>query len=136
MPFVLDCSITVAWILPDEAESGAEALGESLVETTAVVPGFWPVEVANVLLVATRRGRIEEEVWPDLLDRLAALPIETDMETGVRAWTDSLRVARDHQLSVYDAAYLELAMRRRIPLATLDGDLATAARRAGVRVLP
>ena len=136
MPFVLDCSVTMAWILPDDAESGAEALGESLVETTAVVPGLWPVEVANVLLVATRRGRIEEEVWPDLLDRLAALPIETDPETGVRAWTDSLRVARDHQLSVYDAAYLELAMRRRIPLATLDGDLAAAARRAGIRVLP
>ena len=136
MPFVLDCSVTMAWILPDEAESGAEALGESLVENTAVVPGLWPIEVANVLLVATRRGRIEEEVWPDLLDRLAALPIETDPETGARAWTDSLRVARDHQLSVYDAAYLELAMRRRIPLATLDGGLATAARRAGVRVLP
>ena len=136
MPFVLDCSVTMAWILPDETDSGAEELGESLVESTAVVPGLWPVEVANVLLVATRRGRIEEEVWPDLLDRLAALPIETDPETGVRAWTDSLRVARDHELSVYDAAYLELAMRRRIPLATLDGDLATAARRAGVRVLP
>ena len=136
MPFVLDCSVTMAWILPDEADSGAEALGESLVETTALVPALWPIEVANVVLVATRRGRIKEEAWPQLLDRLAALPIETDPETGVRAWTDSLRVARDHQLSVYDAAYLELAMRRRIPLATLDGDLGTAARRAGVRVLP
>lgn len=136
MPFVLDCSVTMAWILPDEAESGAAALGESLVETTALVPALWPIEVANVLLVATRRGRIEEEAWPQLLDRLAALPIDTDPETGVRAWTDSLRVARDHQLSVYDAAYLELAMRRRVPLATLDGDLGAAARRAGVPVLP
>ena len=136
MPFVLDCSVTMAWILPDEAVAGTVALRDSLVENTAVVPGLWPIEVANVLLVATRRGRIKEEIWPDLLERLAALPIETDPEIGTRAFTDSLRVARDQRLSVYDAAYLELAMRRRIPLATLGRELGAAARDAGVRVLP
>ena len=136
MPFVLDCPVTMAWILPDEAVAGTVALRDSLVENTAVVPGLWPIEVANVLLVATRRGRIKEEIWPDLRERLAALPIETDPETGTRAFTDSLRVARDRRLCVNDAAYLELAMRRRIPLATLDRELGAAARDAGVRVLP
>lgn len=136
MPFVLDCSVTMSWILPDEAVDGTAALRASLVENTAVVPGLWPIEVANVLLVATRRGRIEEAIWPALLERLGLLPIEVDVETGVRAFTDSLRLARDQRLSVYDAAYLELAIRRRLPLATLDRGLAAAARRAGLRVLP
>lgn len=136
MQFVADCSVTMAWILPDETEPAAEALAETLVENTVVVPGLWPIEVANVLLVAVRQGRIAEGVIPELLARLGALPCETDPETGPRAWTDSLRLARDHELSAYDAVYLELAVRRRIPLATLDGDLATAARSAGVRVLP
>lgn len=111
MVFVLDCSVRMAWILPDEAESGAESLPQSLVENTAVAPGLWPIEVANALPLATRRGRIEEKNWPDLLDRLGALPIETDPETGAWACTDAPRIARDRQLSVYDAAYLERAMR-------------------------
>lgn len=133
--FVLDCSMTMAWILPDESTPGTVRLRDSLVERTAVVPGLWPVEVANVLLVATRHGRIEEGMWSALVEQIGCLPLETDSETGTRALTDALRLAREHGLTVYDAVYLELALRRRLPLATLDGDLTAAARRKGVEVL-
>lgn len=136
MPFVLDCSMTMAWILPDQSTPGTAQLRDSLVERTCVVPGLWPVEVANVLLVATRHGRIPERTWPALAERIGRLPIETDSETGARALTDALRLAREHDLTAYDAVYLELALRRRLPLATLDGELAAAARRSGVAVLP
>lgn len=133
--FVLDCYMTMAWILPDESTPGTVRLRDSLVERTAVVPGLWSVEVANVLLVATRHGRIEAGMWSALVERIGRLPLETDSETGARALTDALRLAREHGLTVYDAVYLELALRRRLPLATLDSDLTAAARRTGVEVL-
>ena len=135
MAFVLDCSMAMAWVFPDEATDRTDALRESLLEETAFVPALWPIEVANVLLVATRRGRIEESEWPYLLEALATLPIRTDAETGERAMSDSLRLAHRHDLSVHEAVYLELAMRRTLPLATLDDDLVTAARAAGIEVL-
>ena len=91
--------------------------------------------VANVLLVATRHGRIEAGMWSALVEQIGRLPLETDSETGARALTDALRLAREHGLTVYDAVYLELALRRRLPLATLDIDLTAAARRTGVEVL-
>ena len=135
MSFVLDCSMTLAWILPDEKTPRTDQLRDSLVERTGVVPSLWPVEVASVLLVATRHGRIEEQMWSVLVQQIGSLPIETDPETERRALTDALGLAYEHGLSAYDATYLELAIRRRLPLATLDGDLAGAARRAGVEVL-
>ena len=135
MPFVLDCSTTMAWIFADEANEQTNELRASLLEETACVPALWPIEVANVLLVATRRDRIRETEWLQLLQALATLPIETDTETEERALSDSLRLALAHDLSVYDAVYLELALRRGLPLATLDRELATAAKAVGVEVL-
>ena len=132
MAFVLDCSVTMAWVFPDEATEATNQLRDSLVESRAFVPSLWPVEVGNVLLVATRRNRIRVDDWPEIRASLEALPIEIDPVTTSRAWGASLELARTHQLSVYDAMYLELAMRLQLPLATLDRALRGAARTAGV----
>ena len=132
MAFVLDCSVTMAWVFPDEATEATNQLRDSLVESRSFVPSLWPVDVDNVLLVATRRNRIRVDDWPEIRASLEALPIEIDPVTTSRAWGASLELARTHQLSVYDAMYLELAMRLQLPLATLDRALHGAARSVGV----
>lgn len=132
MAFVLDCSVTMAWVFSDEATEATNQLRDSLVESRAFAPSLWPVEVANVLLVATRRNRIRVDDWREIRASLEALPIEIDPVTTSRAWGTSLELARTHQLSVYDAMYLELAMRLQLPLATLDRALHRAARTVGV----
>jgi len=123
MAFLLDRSVTMAWVFPDEANESTDALRESLVKDSAVVPVLWPIEVGNVLLVATRRGRLTEADWPRILDDLQALPIDIDRESCARVLDTVLPVANEHDLSVYDAMYLELALRLRLPLATLDQEL-------------
>ncbi|MGK2859781.1 MAG: type II toxin-antitoxin system VapC family toxin [Thermoanaerobaculia bacterium] len=135
MPFVVDCSMTMAWVFADEATPATDALRDSLVSDLAIVPGLWPVEVANVLHVATRRGRIHKSDWTKIRKSLAALPIEIDPETSARAWPASLPLAYTHKLSAYDAVYLELAVRMKLPLATLDKDLRAACRAVKVPVL-
>lgn len=80
MPFVVDCSITMAWVFPDEANETTNALRESLVSDMAVVPELWPLEVGNVLVVATRRGRIHARDWNRIRSDLALLPIELDVQ--------------------------------------------------------
>ena len=132
MAFVLDCSVTMAWVFPDEATEATNQFRDSLVESRAFVPSLWPVEVGNVLLVATRRNRIRVDDWREIRASLEALPIEIDPATTSRAWGASLELAQTHQLSVYDAMYLELAMRLQLPLATLDRALHGAARAVGV----
>jgi predicted nucleic acid-binding protein len=130
--FVLDCSLTVAWFFEDETNAYAEAVEDSLEAAIAVAPSLWPLEVANALLVGERRKRATEAKTATFLALLQALPITIDDETATRAWHESLHLARAHQLSVYDAAYLELALRRGLPLATLDGKLKAAAAAVGV----
>ncbi len=132
MAFVLDCSVTMAWVFPDEATEATNQLRDSLLESRAFVPSLWPVEVGNVLLAATRRNRIRVDDWREIRASLEALPIEIDPVTTSRAWGASLELARTHQLSVYDAMYLELAMRLQLPLATLDRALHRAARTVGM----
>jgi predicted nucleic acid-binding protein len=132
--FVLDCSVTVSWFFEDEADAYAEAVEDSLASVTAVVPTLWHLEVANVLLVGERRKRTTTAKVTQFLTVLRTLPITTDDETVSRAWTDSLNLARIRDLSVYDAAYLELAIRRGLPLATLDDRLEDAAKAAGVEL--
>jgi predicted nucleic acid-binding protein len=130
--FVLDCSITLAWFFEDEADAYAEAVQDSLATASALVPGLWPLEVANALLVGERRKRTTEAKATKFLTLLKSLPITTDEETGTRAWQETLHLARSHNLSAYDAAYLELALRRGLALATLDERLKTAAKAVGV----
>lgn len=126
MPFVLDCSQTMAWIFPDEASPASDALRDSLLHDLAIVPALWHLEVGSVLLGATRRGRIREQDWTRIQAALAALPIEVDHEAPEQVWTAILPLAATHKLSVYDATYLELALRLKLPLATLDADLRAA----------
>lgn len=132
--FVLDCSLTIAWFFDDEANAYALAVEDSLAAASAVVPSHWPLEVANALLMGERRKRTTEAKVTTFLGLLQSLPIAADDETMNRAWQESLGLARTHQLSVYDAAYLELALRRGLPLATLDQALRAAGSVCGVPV--
>ena len=132
MPFVLDCSVTMAWVFPDEASEATGRLRDSLIDDRAFVPSLWPVEVGSVLLVAARRGRIGADEWPRICANLEALPIEIEPVSMPRVWGPALALAERHDLSVYDATYLELALRMKLPLATLDRALAAAAKTAGI----
>ena len=135
MAFVLDCSITMAWVFPDEATAATDRLRDALLESRAFVPALWPIETANVLLVATRRGRIAQSEWPGILAHLDALPIDIDPISTSRTWGKTLDLASAHGISPYDAMYLELAMRMRMPLATLDRALRAAGQSAGADLL-
>ena len=106
-----------------------------MIEGRAFVPALWPVEVGNVLLTATRRGRITADEWPRICASLEALPIEIEPVSTSRAWGAVLELTREHRLSGYDAMYLELAVRMQLPLATLDQALGAAARAEGLDVL-
>ena len=134
MAFVLDCSVIMAWLFPDEATDATDRLRDSLVEGRAFVPSLWPVEVANVLLAATWRRRVGVDEWSEICAHLDMLPIEIDPVSTSRVWGAVLELANRHGLSAYDAMYLELAVRMRIPLATLDRALAAAGQAAGVDV--
>ncbi len=134
--FVLDCSVAMAWCFADEADAGADAVLDRLSEDTASAPSIWPLEVANVLLVAERRGRISAADAARFLDLLAALPITIDETTQERAWGPIASLGREHGLSSYDAAYLELAMREGVPLASRDATLRSAAQASGVPIMP
>lgn len=129
--FVLDSSIALAWCFPDE-QSSAQAVLDRLEKTTAIVPQLWHLEVGNALLMGERRKRSVAADTTQWLQYLSSLPIILDEEMATHAWSDTLILARSYQLSVYDAAYLELALRRGLPLATLDRHLQKAAKMAGV----
>jgi predicted nucleic acid-binding protein len=130
--FVLDCSVTLAWYFEDEAEAYADTVQEALAKAPAIVPSLWALEVANVLLIGERRQRTTEARASQFITLLKSLPIHIDEGGAEHVWTDVLRLGRTHGLSTYDAAYLELALRAGLPLASLDGPLKTAALAAGV----
>lgn len=130
--FVVDCSVALAWCFPDEKAPYPQSVLDSLATARAVVPALWHLEVANCLLVGERRKRSTEADTVSWLSFLSSLPLAVDDETVGRAWSDVLHLARAHGLSAYDAAYLELALRRGLPLATLDDKLKAAAQAIGV----
>ena len=132
--FVLDCSVAAAWCLADETNEQADAILARLIDDEAVVPALWIAEVANVLVVAERNGRIEADDVEGAIGMLLELPIVIDAAEP-DAMGRACRLARDHELSAYDATYLDLAMRNRLALATFDTDLTLAAGRAGVTLL-
>lgn len=135
MSLVLDSSATLAWIYSDETTERIRRLFDAVADDGAVVPALWRLEVANSLTVAERRGRIDADFRRAALVDLALLDITTDDQTGVQAWGETLNMADRFQLTVYDAAYLELAERRTLPLATLDAELRAAAKALGVRLV-
>lgn len=130
--FVLDGSLALAWYFADEADPYADAVARGLVTREALVPSLWRLEIANALVVGERRKRSTQAQAAAFVARLEQLPIVIDGETDARAWGETLRLARAHILSAYDAAYLELAMRRGLPLASLDDQLKAAAAAVGV----
>lgn len=134
-PLVLDASIAIAWCFEDEASPQTEAIADRVRDEGALVPALWQLEVANVLVQAERRGRIAAADVTARLELLAALPIQLDLETRTRAFREIVALARAQRLTTYDAAYLELALRRGAALATRDIELAQAARGCGVEVL-
>jgi predicted nucleic acid-binding protein len=129
---VIDCSLTMAWYFKDEATPYTTAVRAALANERAIVPSLWSLEVANVLLMGERRKRSTQAKASKWLQFLSALPIAIDPETSLRAFDPILGLARAHALTAYDAAYLDLALRRGLPLATLDDDLKKAASAVGV----
>ena len=129
---VLDCSVTMAWCFEDEADRYADDVVEKLRAHGAVVPPIWSLEVANVLLTSERHGRLTNAKSSRFVDLLRALPITIDEESPHRALSEILLLARQQNLSSYDASYLELAMREGLPLATRDSGLRRAAEAIGV----
>jgi predicted nucleic acid-binding protein len=134
MSFVLDTSIALAWCFEDEQTEPVMNLLDRVTETGAFAPSLWPLEALNGLLVAERKKRIQAGLRHRYADFLRDLPIRVDTETADKAWTATVELAERHRLSLYDAAYLELALRRNLPLATLDQDLAKAAKALGTTV--
>jgi predicted nucleic acid-binding protein len=133
MPIVIDASVAMAWCFEDEATPGADAVLDQLPDDHAVVPQLWLLEVANVLLVAERHGRISEAQAERFVELLLRLPISVDASQPDLG--SLLAVGRRRGLNAYDACYLALAERLGAPLATLDAALGEAARAAGVTVL-
>lgn len=132
MSLVLDSSVTLAWCFEDEGTTRVEAVMQQVAEEGAVVPGLWRYEVANGLQMAVRRKRIEPGYRDRALALLADFDIRVDSGCEALAWTATLELAARYDLTVYDGAFLELAQRRRVPLATMDAALARAAGLAGV----
>ncbi|MDI3339840.1 MAG: type II toxin-antitoxin system VapC family toxin [Sphaerobacter sp.] len=136
MAFVLDASIALAWCFPDESTSAPYEVLDALRTTSALVPAIWPFEIANALLVAERRERLHPADSVRFVELLRALPITIQVRSFDLGVTSLLDLARAHGLSAYDAAYLELAAREGLPLASLDERLRAAAAAAGVPRFP
>ena len=135
MSLVLDSSATLAWVFASETTQAIRQVFDLLSQRGAWVPSLWRLEVANVLETGVRRGRHSAEFRDATLADLALLPIHLDSETDRQAWGATVRLAERHRLTTYDASYLELAQRRGLPLATLDGDLRAAAGRENVALM-
>ena len=133
--FVVDCSVAMAWLFGDEATPETGELLARLATETALVPSWWFVEVTNVLAMAERKGRIRAAQSVAFIADLGKLDFERDDQAPARAFAELLPLCRAHRLTSYDAIYLDLAVRRSLPLATLDVDLRKAAKALGVKLL-
>ena len=127
MSLVLDSSVTVAWVYSAETTGAVSGVLTRVTEAGAWVPALWRLEVANVLEMGVRKGRTDTAFRDAALADLALLPITVDPDTDRHAWGATAKLAARHHLTLYDAAYLELARRRGLPLATLDRELRSAA---------
>jgi len=134
MPFVLDNSVLTGWYIPDQTNAYTQAIAKRLETDRAIVPALWQLEFANVLKTACSRGKLSPDNARAIADTIASLPIALDpgVAPGPR---QMFELALRYQLSSYDAAYLELAMRLGLPIACQDSKLKEAATQAGVVVL-
>lgn len=135
MSLVLDGSATLGWFYPGEATPALNELFDRVVVQGAFVPELWKIEVANSLCQGIRRRRITASDRAEALADLDALSISVDRQTGKHVWLETISLADKHNLTVYDATYLELALRLALPLATLDDELRQAAQQESVPLL-
>ncbi len=133
MPLVLDASATLARLAPDEMLPAS--ILKAIEQEAVIVPALWPFEVANALEIMRRRKRLDEPALADAISLLDSLVPEIEPVNASHCWINVSKLAQQHQLSVYDASYLELAKRRLLPLATLDKKLEQAARDTGVLLI-
>ena len=134
MSIVLDASATIALSYNEAPDTELRSLKDAIKQMGAVVPQLWRLEIANVFLIGYRKGRHDPNAMKEYMLDLSRLRITVDEQTGAQAWESAFELAAKHRLTSYDAAYLELAARLRAPLATLDKDLARAARDEGVKL--
>ena len=127
--------MALSWYFEDECSPAADALLDRVAEDGAIVPSLWRLEIANGLRTAIRRNRIDQGFRDRAIAQLARLPINVDPDTDRYAWTTTLQLADLFALTPYDAAYIELAQRLVLPLATLDEPLRAAATALGVALL-
>jgi len=132
---VLDSSATLAWVYSEETTAPITQLFKRVADSGAWVPGLWRLEVGNILAIGIRRGRHDARFRDVTFADLSLLPIYVDPETDRHAWADTAKMASSYRLTLYDAAYLELARRRALPLASLDSDLRKAAKLERVPLL-
>lgn len=135
MSLVLDSSVALTWCFEDEHTSATLDLLDQIVETGAMAPSLWPLEILNGLAMAERRARLDASRRHQLAGFLRDLPINLDPETASQAWTATALLAERYRLTLYDAAYLELAQRLDLPLATLDQELRVAGGALGLTLL-
>jgi len=133
---VIDASIALSWCFRDEATPETDAIYVRVRDVGAIVPSLWHLELGNALLQAEKRGRITDGSVPGRLELFGQLPIVADTETTARAWHETLIIAKAEGLTMYGAAYLELALREGASLASKDEALRRAAGKLGVPVLP
>lgn len=133
--FIADASLALAWCFLDEATVATRNLFNQAAEQSILVPNLWQLEIANALLVAERKGRIEITKSREFLELLASLEITVDDQSSSRAFEYLLPLSRLHGLTAYDATYLDLALRTKLPLATLDEPLRKGAKKTGVTLL-
>ena len=132
---VLDSSVAFAWVLPRQQTTRTASVLDQSTDHGALTTALWPIEVANVLLLYERRGQMTAAERVNAMGLFAGLDVEIDNQTQTRAWGTAYDLALAHKLTVYDAGYLELALRAGLPLATLDSALVHAATKLGVPVL-
>jgi predicted nucleic acid-binding protein len=132
---VIDASVTVAALLPEAHSTHARTLMRRVAVDGACVPSLWHLEVGNILLLAERRRKLTQAQRVECLADLSVLPVVIDPDTRAQAWADTMTLALRRNLTLYDAAYLELAQRRGLPLATFDAALSRAAATEGVETI-
>lgn len=133
--FVMDSSVALSWCFLDEATPATRKLLARMGDEAALVPGWWFVELTNVLALAEQKGRITSAQVAEFISLIESFNLEIDSEAPQRSFTDLLPLCRTHKLTSYDAMYLDLAVRRQLPLATLDEPLRTAASKLAVKLL-
>ena len=132
---IIDCSITMAWCFSDESTAKTSKILDRMIDETALVPSLWFLEVANVLAMAEKKKRISRAQSAEFLSLLGTFEVEVDDEFVGRAFSHFLPICRDRDLTSYDATYLDLAVRRSLPLASLDDNLRRAGKSLGVPLL-